>query len=172
MLPKDVPVIVVGGIKPDTMAPWLDAGADGFGLGSGLYRPGQSRRGNRRQRPRLCRRRSAADEPLSIAIIGFGKIAADQHVPVDRRQSALRAGRDVEPLRAPGREPSFTDWRELLARSTGLEAVAITTPPSAALRDRARLHRARACTCLLEKPPTATLERSRGARLPRRRPAR
>jgi 2-dehydro-3-deoxyphosphogalactonate aldolase len=23
------------------MKPWLDAGADGFGLGSGLYRPGQ-----------------------------------------------------------------------------------------------------------------------------------
>jgi 2-dehydro-3-deoxyphosphogalactonate aldolase len=24
------------------MQPWLDAGAAGFGLGSGLYRPGQS----------------------------------------------------------------------------------------------------------------------------------
>jgi 2-dehydro-3-deoxyphosphogalactonate aldolase len=24
------------------MRPWLDAGADGFGLGSGLYTPGQS----------------------------------------------------------------------------------------------------------------------------------
>jgi 2-dehydro-3-deoxyphosphogalactonate aldolase len=24
------------------MRPWIDAGADGFGLGSGLYRPGQS----------------------------------------------------------------------------------------------------------------------------------
>ena len=42
VLPKDVPVIVVGGIKPDNMQPWLDAGADGFGLGSGLYAPGRS----------------------------------------------------------------------------------------------------------------------------------
>ena len=24
------------------MRPWLEAGADGFGLGSGLYKPGQS----------------------------------------------------------------------------------------------------------------------------------
>jgi 2-dehydro-3-deoxyphosphogalactonate aldolase len=42
VLPKDVPVIVVGGIKADNMQPWLDAGATGFGLGGGLYQPGQS----------------------------------------------------------------------------------------------------------------------------------
>ena len=42
VLPKDLPVIVVGGVKPDSMQPWIEAGADGFGLGSGLYKPGQS----------------------------------------------------------------------------------------------------------------------------------
>lgn len=42
VLPKDIPVLVVGGITPDGMQPWLDAGAQGFGLGGGLYRPGQS----------------------------------------------------------------------------------------------------------------------------------
>src|SRR5690606_34593393 len=42
VLPKAAPVLVVGGVRPDTLRPWLDAGADGFGLGSGLYRPGQS----------------------------------------------------------------------------------------------------------------------------------
>ena len=42
VLPKHVPLIVVGGIKPDNMRPWLDAGATGFGLGSGLYAPGRS----------------------------------------------------------------------------------------------------------------------------------
>jgi 2-dehydro-3-deoxyphosphogalactonate aldolase len=42
VLPADVPLIVVGGVAPGTMRPWLEAGADGFGLGSGLYRPGQS----------------------------------------------------------------------------------------------------------------------------------
>ena len=41
VLPADVPLIVVGGVKPDAMRPWLDAGANGFGLGSGVYRPGQ-----------------------------------------------------------------------------------------------------------------------------------
>ncbi|HEX8574190.1 MAG TPA: 2-dehydro-3-deoxy-6-phosphogalactonate aldolase [Allosphingosinicella sp.] len=42
VLPKAVPVLVVGGISPDNMKPWIEAGADGFGLGSGLYKPGQS----------------------------------------------------------------------------------------------------------------------------------
>ena len=44
VLPKDVPLLVVGGVGPGTMKPWRDAGAQGFGLGSGLYRPGQSAR--------------------------------------------------------------------------------------------------------------------------------
>jgi len=42
VLPRDVRLIVVGGVAPDTMAPWLAAGADGFGLGSGIYKPGQT----------------------------------------------------------------------------------------------------------------------------------
>lgn len=42
VLSKDVPLIVVGGVTPDNMRPWLEAGADGFGLGSGLYTPGRS----------------------------------------------------------------------------------------------------------------------------------
>ena len=42
VLPKHVPLLVVGGIRPDNMRPWLEAGANGFGLGSGIYKPGQS----------------------------------------------------------------------------------------------------------------------------------
>ena len=42
VLPRDVRLIVVGGVGPDNMAPWLEAGASGFGLGSGIYKPGQS----------------------------------------------------------------------------------------------------------------------------------
>lgn len=42
VIPRDIPVMAVGGIAPDNMRPWLDAGAAGFGLGSGLYKPGQS----------------------------------------------------------------------------------------------------------------------------------
>jgi 2-dehydro-3-deoxyphosphogalactonate aldolase len=40
VLPRDVPVLAVGGVAPDTMAPWRAAGADGFGLGSALYKRG------------------------------------------------------------------------------------------------------------------------------------
>jgi 2-dehydro-3-deoxyphosphogalactonate aldolase len=42
VLPRDVPVLVVGGINPDNMTPWRDAGANGFGLGSALYKPGRT----------------------------------------------------------------------------------------------------------------------------------
>ena len=41
VLPKDATLIVVGGINPDSMDGWIDAGANGFGLGGGLYKPGQ-----------------------------------------------------------------------------------------------------------------------------------
>jgi len=42
VIPREIPVLAVGGVKPDNMRPWLDAGATGFGLGGGLYQPGQS----------------------------------------------------------------------------------------------------------------------------------
>ncbi|SAL12862.1 2-dehydro-3-deoxy-6-phosphogalactonate aldolase [Caballeronia udeis] len=37
-----VSLVPVGGISPDNMGPFLTAGANGFGLGSALYKPGQS----------------------------------------------------------------------------------------------------------------------------------
>jgi 2-dehydro-3-deoxyphosphogalactonate aldolase len=42
VLPSGTAVLPVGGINPDTMAPWRAAGAAGFGLGSALYKPGDS----------------------------------------------------------------------------------------------------------------------------------
>ena len=39
VLPKETVVLPVGGIRPDTMKPYRDAGADGFGLGSALFTP-------------------------------------------------------------------------------------------------------------------------------------
>lgn len=42
ILPKDVRVLPVGGIVPEGMASWRQAGAAGFGLGSALYKPGMS----------------------------------------------------------------------------------------------------------------------------------
>ena len=94
-------------------------------------------------------------KPIRIAIIGFGKIAEDQHVPSiagnQRFELAASSSRHGK-----GPKPSFTDWRELVRNVEGLEAVAITTPPSV------RYEIARECIeaglhCLLEKPPTVTL---------------
>lgn len=40
VLPRDMRLLPVGGIAPDNMGPWREAGAAGFGLGSALYKPG------------------------------------------------------------------------------------------------------------------------------------
>lgn len=40
ILPKGTALLPVGGITPNTMAPYRAAGATGFGLGSALYKPG------------------------------------------------------------------------------------------------------------------------------------
>ena len=42
VIPRDVPILPVGGVGPDSMAAYVAAGASGFGLGSALYRPGDS----------------------------------------------------------------------------------------------------------------------------------
>lgn len=42
VLPRTVPLLAVGGVSPESMAPWLAAGTSGFGIGSSLYRPGRS----------------------------------------------------------------------------------------------------------------------------------
>jgi len=42
VLPRGIRLLPVGGITPDTMAPFLEAGAAGFGLGSALYAPGMA----------------------------------------------------------------------------------------------------------------------------------
>ncbi len=42
VLPKEVRLLVVGGVTPESVNGWLDAGANGFGLGGGIYKPGQS----------------------------------------------------------------------------------------------------------------------------------
>jgi predicted dehydrogenase len=95
--------------------------------------------------------------PLRVAIIGFGKIAKDQHVPSialhDRLELAATTSR--QGTGAEGR-PCFRDHHEMLRQVDDLDAVAICTPPSV------RYNIARDCLeaglhCLLEKPPAVTL---------------
>ncbi|WP_033069018.1 2-dehydro-3-deoxy-6-phosphogalactonate aldolase [Thalassospira australica] len=42
VLPTNIPVYAVGGVGPDDFATYAKAGCDGFGLGSGIYKPGMS----------------------------------------------------------------------------------------------------------------------------------
>ena len=42
VLPKGTLLLPVGGIMPDNMKPYIDAGAAGFGLGTALYKPGMT----------------------------------------------------------------------------------------------------------------------------------
>ena len=92
-------------------------------------------------------------KPIRIAIIGYGKIAGDQHLPAIKGNgrfelvaTSSRSGQGVA--------RTFTDWRELIRTVEGLDAVAITTPPGPRF-DIARECIAAGLHCLLEKPPTA-----------------
>ena len=40
VLPREMTVLAVGGMTPEGVAAWAAAGADGFGLGASLFRPG------------------------------------------------------------------------------------------------------------------------------------
>lgn len=42
VVPRDFPLFAVGGVTPDNLEVWLAAGCTGAGLGSDLYKPGQS----------------------------------------------------------------------------------------------------------------------------------
>lgn len=42
VLPPDILLLAVGGVQPETMAAYFEAGARGFGLGSALYSPGDT----------------------------------------------------------------------------------------------------------------------------------
>ena len=42
VLPKGTQVYAVGGAGPENFAEWIAASADGFGIGSALYKPGMS----------------------------------------------------------------------------------------------------------------------------------
>lgn len=42
VLPRETPVYAVGGAGPDNFATWLAAGAQGFGIGTALYKPGDA----------------------------------------------------------------------------------------------------------------------------------
>lgn len=96
-------------------------------------------------------------DPIRIGIVGLGKIAQDQHLPVIAGSPAfqLAAVASQRGLTA-GAARAYRDHRAMLSDTPDLDAVAICTPPlhrHAIARDAllAGKH------VMLEKPPAATL---------------
>jgi D-galactose 1-dehydrogenase len=92
-----------------------------------------------------------------IGIIGVGKIAQDQHIPVIRKNPAfeLLAVSSQRGMSVEGVPHAFKDYREML-RLADLDAVAVCTPPQ--IRHTiAREALEAGKHVLLEKPPAATL---------------
>lgn len=92
-----------------------------------------------------------------IGVIGLGKIAQDQHLPVIAKNPAfeLAAVSSQRGLSA-GAALAFRSHEELLSRTPDLHAVAICTPP-VVRHSIARAALAAGVSVMLEKPPTATL---------------
>ncbi len=95
--------------------------------------------------------------PIRIGIIGFGKIAQDQHVPSIQENARLELAATVsrQGNGHPG-VPCFASHGDMLRQVDELDAVAVCTPPSV------RHEIARDCLeagvhTLLEKPPGVTL---------------
>ena len=92
-----------------------------------------------------------------VGIVGLGKIAQDQHLPVIAANTAfeLAAVSSTRGLSVDG-VPSFRTLGEMLAAVPALDAVAICTPPQVRY-ELAREALLAGKGVLLEKPPAATI---------------
>ena len=153
VIPSEVPIFVVGGVGPTICS--RGAMRERPALGSARVSTSRASRPPTPPTRRAPTSRGERVKPIRIAILGYGKIAQDQHVPSiagnPRFELVATSSRSGQ-----GLDQTFTDWRELIRTVEGLEAVAITTPPGP------RYEIARECVlaglhCLLEKPPTAGL---------------
>jgi D-galactose 1-dehydrogenase len=94
--------------------------------------------------------------PIRIAIVGFGKIARDQHVP------AIAATDGIDLVAVASRNArldgvaNFATLDALLASDIAVDAVALCTPPQVR-RAQAAAALAAGKHVLLEKPPGATV---------------
>lgn len=94
--------------------------------------------------------------PIRLALVGFGKIAHDQHLPAIAASPAFEL---VCGVSVHGRSPAGATYRDvdsMLAAEPGVQAVAMCQPP------QARFEATRAALLagkhvLLEKPPGATV---------------
>ena len=96
--------------------------------------------------------------PIRIAIIGYGKIARDQHLPSIAADPRFELAAIVSPRsQADEGVPVFASTEKMLVAMAGqLDAVAVCTPPAVRL-DVAAAAFGAGLAVLLEKPPAATL---------------
>ena len=93
---------------------------------------------------------------ISIALVGIGKIARDQHIP------SIAEGSDFDLKAAVSRHgkvegiENHTDFDAFLATRSGIRAIALCTPPEVRF-DMARKAIAAGHDVLMEKPPATTL---------------
>lgn len=94
--------------------------------------------------------------PFKLAVVGLGKIARDQHLPVIAADPAFELAAVVSSRSRVEGVPVFRTLGELLASGPAVDAVALCMPPGprfAAARDALDAGR----HVLMEKPPTPTV---------------
>lgn len=94
--------------------------------------------------------------PISIGIVGFGKIAQDQHVPAIVGDSRFRWHAVADTAKGMAPVTRYPSVEALLAAADAPAAVAVCTPPQARYAV-ARHALVRGAHVLLEKPPAVTL---------------
>jgi D-galactose 1-dehydrogenase len=90
--------------------------------------------------------------PIRIALVGFGKIARDQHLPAITADPRFECSGVVDPHGDGGGLPHAPDLGAFLASGPPIDAVALCTPPGIRC-DLARQAIAAGKHVLLEKPP-------------------
>ena len=91
-----------------------------------------------------------------LAIVGFGKIARDQHVPTLHASDAFELVAVVSPHSRLDGVASFTSVEALFGSSIDVAAVALCTTPQVRFEIACELLE-RGCHVLLEKPPAVTV---------------
>ncbi|WP_024512352.1 Gfo/Idh/MocA family oxidoreductase [Bradyrhizobium sp. ARR65] len=89
---------------------------------------------------------------IRIAIVGFGKIAHDQHVPAIATTDGVTLVAVADPNPVTASVPHFRSLEELLREGPEIDAVALATPPQIR-RAQAALALAAQKHVFLEKPP-------------------
>jgi D-galactose 1-dehydrogenase len=92
---------------------------------------------------------------INVGIVGIGKIARDQHIPVLRANPSFRLSACASRNARVDGVANYPSLSEMLDAQPGIDAVTICTPPQFHY-EAARLALARGKHVFLEKPPCAT----------------